>query len=128
MCKPKIVFDQVMPKKLCLLLYHKLFFIVEQSINIVLLTLQISRAKSLMLRRVWKALLNKLKCSSGLPEIKKVSFEQVIVSDVHSYLHFGSQALYSLKAEMNEQDFFGATSVIGNYLNNVWHILPHIQT
>ena len=45
-----------------------------------------------------------------------MSLEYVIVRDEHSYPHFGSLALYFLKPEINEQGFFGATSVIGNYL------------
>ena len=38
LCEKKIIFYQVMLKKICLLLYQKLYFIVNQSTNIVLLT------------------------------------------------------------------------------------------
>ena len=54
-----------MPKKIFLSLYHKLFFIVSQSPNTVLLV------QSYRLRRLRKAWLNKPECSAGLPSIGK---------------------------------------------------------
>ena len=64
MCK-NIIFDEPMPKKIFLSLYHKLFFIVSQSPNTVLLV------QSYRLRRLRKAWLNKPECSAGLPSIGK---------------------------------------------------------